>query len=177
MQVKSNTIILHEHEKASIEKHSFSEIELDCMEKLNALHGCEIFKIGMSEDPQRRLKALRTGNPEIQLIHMSRPMEIGEAEELERKLHIKYKRKRVSGEWFKLTATDIQGVQKVLGESKRARQKKATPCGISLLFLAAYGTLLIFAVVLAGDVGFYCLHAAIIVICVGYAIYKSGKAT
>jgi len=66
-------------------------------------------KIGMSHDPERRLKALQTSNPSrLSLLHSE---EIGGditlAKNTERKLHRLCKKYRIGGEWFKEEALTL----------------------------------------------------------------------
>jgi len=63
-----------------------------------------IYKIGKTIDLEKRLKTLRCGNPKITLI-ASLQHKYYSAIELE--LHKKYKRKRLSGEWFDLTEKEV----------------------------------------------------------------------
>lgn len=57
-----------------------------------------IYKIGVSEDPHKRLRALRTGNPDIELIYTSE--RIGTAYKIEGQLHKDFNQYSVGGEWF-----------------------------------------------------------------------------
>ena len=59
-----------------------------------------LYKIGKSNDVQNRVKALSISNQnlKLKLIHLG---------DIELSLHEKFAKKRVFGEWFKLTDEDI----------------------------------------------------------------------
>lgn len=61
----------------------------------------DLHKIGKAMNPQERLKGFQTGNPYIELVKTIEG-------NYESYLHQKYKDKRVTGEWFKLTEDDIK---------------------------------------------------------------------
>jgi len=59
-------------------------------------------KIGVAKDPARRLNELQIGNPyQLYLITKIDCCTSGNAYALEKKLHWKFKRWNISGEWFK----------------------------------------------------------------------------
>ena len=64
--------------------------------------GAELCKFGFSNNPEKRLKALQTGNAKklniIETIHID-----GDVVKLEKKLHREYAHRRVHGEWFNAT--------------------------------------------------------------------------
>lgn len=64
----------------------------------------DLHKIGKAINPQERLKGFQTGNPYIELIKTIQGNH-------ERALHQKFKDKRVTGEWFKLTQEDIDSIE------------------------------------------------------------------
>lgn len=66
-----------------------------------------LFKIGKSIDPHKRLKQLRTANPNIRLLAYGAGLK-------ETELHLKYKDKRISHEWFRLNNKDIIDIIKLL---------------------------------------------------------------
>lgn len=68
--------------------------------------GEEIYKIGLTKkDPNKRLKQLQTGNPNIlKIVHI---FESNFANLLESTLHKVYEIKRVNGEWFEMDDTEI----------------------------------------------------------------------
>jgi len=57
-------------------------------------------KIGKAMNPNKREKSLKCGNPTIKLIAVCN-------QNIETKLHQRFKDKRVSGEWFNLSNNDI----------------------------------------------------------------------
>ena len=63
----------------------------------------ERYKIGRSKHPEKRYKSLKSSNPDIQMVHVIDA-------DIEKELHLQYKDKRVTGEWFKLDDLDIQKI-------------------------------------------------------------------
>jgi len=67
------------------------------------------YKIGYSNRPYNRAKALTTGSPLInQVLYTSKLLYENTARNLERKLHHKFEEKVVRGEWFLLNNKDIE---------------------------------------------------------------------
>lgn len=58
-------------------------------------------KIGRSNNPSAREKTLQSEKPAIHLIYICEQL-------IEHELHVKYKHKRVRGEWFNLLDNDIE---------------------------------------------------------------------
>ena len=59
-------------------------------------------KIGVAKDIQSRLDTMQTGCPyRLELLASIRCISRGQAYEMERKLHILFKKHRIRGEWFK----------------------------------------------------------------------------
>lgn len=70
-----------------------------------------IYKIGISNAPGKRLQSLNTSNPfKLKIIHkfLAEP-----AEEAEAQLHKMFTNSRLSGEWFKLTDEQIADLRKI----------------------------------------------------------------
>lgn len=65
-----------------------------------------LIKIGVSADPETRLKELGTGSPHQHSLLKVIPGGF----EVERMLHKKFSDKRVRGEWFRLTSEDLEGL-------------------------------------------------------------------
>lgn len=61
----------------------------------------KLYKIGKTKNVEQRLKALKTGSPHIYIVCFGRGISEG-------KLHQKFADKRVRGEWFRLTLSDIK---------------------------------------------------------------------
>ena len=61
------------------------------------------YKIGKSEDPKARLKAIKNTNPKASLIAFSDKVQ-------EKELHLKYHKQRESGEWFSLSEQDVKDI-------------------------------------------------------------------
>ena len=85
------------------------------------------YKIGKSEDTSKRLKALQTGNPDINLI-----LSCEESKVSEKALHNMFSHKRVSGEWFSLTASDIQICKNLMGDKLPSQKNGKVSCTFHL---------------------------------------------
>lgn len=69
----------------------------------------DLYKIGFSLQPRKRLKQFRTGSPHpILLIHSLRTSCY---RQIERQLHHHFRGKRESGEWFKLDPEDVSYIK------------------------------------------------------------------
>jgi hypothetical protein len=71
-----------------------------------APHDSEKVKIGISDQPIRRLKQLQTGHPEILHIHHTEPVNRKDRAVLERLIHKQNGHLRLKGEWFAMTVKD-----------------------------------------------------------------------
>jgi len=65
-----------------------------------------LFKIGKSKNIERRIKALQTSNPTIELV-------LTIEGDIELNLHEKYAALRVKGEWFKLSELQINEIKQL----------------------------------------------------------------
>ncbi len=65
-----------------------------------------LFKIGVSNNPQRRLKNLQTGNPHPLKVVLSVPCVGISAYEAEALIHRHLGKERVLGEWFEIASDD-----------------------------------------------------------------------
>lgn|SRR5690554_2916083 len=65
-----------------------------------------LVKIGVSNDRDRRIKQLQTGNP-FKLEFMGWIEEDNDHFQIEKKLHQKYSEKRFNGEWFEINQDDV----------------------------------------------------------------------
>lgn len=64
------------------------------------------FKIGQSITPKKRLAAMRTTSPsELVLLHV---IATDDMDTLETRLHSKFSKKNIRGEWFRLTDGDVK---------------------------------------------------------------------
>lgn len=63
-------------------------------------------KIGFSVSPTQREQTLQAEEPDAEIIHVMRGS-FG----LERRLHSDYQSKRIRGEWFNLTASDVSQIK------------------------------------------------------------------
>lgn len=64
-----------------------------------------LYKIGKSINPDVREKTLQGEDPYTELIHTINA-------DIEKFLHDKFKKKRVRGEWFKLSNRDVEYIKK-----------------------------------------------------------------
>ena len=65
-----------------------------------------LYKIGKSKDVKRRVRSLMIGNPNIRLVARI-------PKDVESVLHDLFKEKRVAGEWFRLTKSDLERVKNI----------------------------------------------------------------
>lgn len=66
-------------------------------------------KIGIASDIDKRVRQLQTGNPlPLEVIFTCN---VDNAKDIESKLHIKYYKVRMVGEWFKLSDADIEEIK------------------------------------------------------------------
>lgn len=73
---------------------------------INVGHGHT--KIGVSCDPQNRLKQCQTGNPyELKIEKLEEYSSYEEAFKREKELHNKFKDYKLYGEWFKATLVEL----------------------------------------------------------------------
>lgn len=71
----------------------------------------QLFKIGQSENPRRRVRQLRGATPfPVVVIHKLRTIFY---REIERELHAMFASKRTRGEWFSLNADDLDLIKRV----------------------------------------------------------------
>ena len=69
----------------------------------------EMYKIGYSLKPRKRLKQFRTGSPHpIEVVHTIRTAHY---KQIEKQLHWKFGSSRRMGEWFSLTDEDVTYIQ------------------------------------------------------------------
>lgn len=67
------------------------------------------YKIGSTQNVERRLQSLRTGaSHDLELVAS---IEVGDASGYERFLHRLYERKRLQGEWFNLKDVDVEAIK------------------------------------------------------------------
>jgi len=71
-------------------------------------------KIGISKDPEKRLKALQVGSHELLKIIYKKNLG-GEAENMELFLHEKFKNFRIRGEWFRPDREIYEVIEKFKG--------------------------------------------------------------
>ena len=106
-----NTSLIARHEKAK-EEHQ-KEYKRSEMPKAKSKSGYVYlisdnqgyYKIGMSKDPEQRLKQLTISCQELNIIHK---IKTNDMKRLEREMQRKYKGKRVKGEWFELDKEEVK---------------------------------------------------------------------
>lgn len=65
-------------------------------------------KIGVSSEPEKRLKQCQTGNPyKLYIKNIERYNSCGDAYRREKELHNRFKKFRLCGEWFEATYVDL----------------------------------------------------------------------
>lgn len=67
-------------------------------------------KIGFSENVEKRLTELQTGNPEQLYIHHTEAVPKDRVRLLERKIHKELGHRRLKGEWFNLDASEAKNM-------------------------------------------------------------------
>jgi hypothetical protein len=75
---------------------------------------CRYYKIGKSLNPFKRLKQLRTANPNCELLGYSKKY-------TEKTLHKRYKKWKVSGEWYNLPQYEVEHILLVMRSPKKKR--------------------------------------------------------
>lgn len=66
------------------------------------------YKVGISKDPNRRLKNLQTGHPYPLEIHLLKETDVAKTKLLETVIHRHLKLYKTNGEWFNLSLEDIK---------------------------------------------------------------------
>ena len=77
------------------------------------------YKIGMSRNPLQRLKVLKTGNPDIDILLCCEKDRVSE-----KALHRMFKHRRTEGEWFNLTKSDIKICKNLMGKKSNNKQSE-----------------------------------------------------
>lgn len=72
-------------------------------------NGCKQ-KIGFSENVEKRLATLQTGNPDKLFIHHTEAVPKDRVRLLERKIHKELRHQRLEGEWFNLDASEAKSM-------------------------------------------------------------------
>jgi hypothetical protein len=103
--------------------------------KVNELHyvyfirevGSHYVKIGYSNDPDLRIGALQTGNPRpLEVMHLFTLTDRMTAQRIERTYQARYQKSHVRGEWFVLSASDLEDVKlstEIANEAAKAERK------------------------------------------------------
>jgi hypothetical protein len=73
--------------------------------------GTDEYKIGISNDPQRRVLEARTNSKDrLQIVHV---IATDDPEDIEGLLHRRFKVNRIRGEWFWLDDIDVRSIQRI----------------------------------------------------------------
>lgn len=75
--------------------------------------GDSLCKIGWTLNVHKRLKAFRTGNPLVMLVHAEH---VTDAHHREKVLHRRFKQQKVYGEWYRLSNIDIAAIKEYLAK-------------------------------------------------------------
>lgn len=76
------------------------------------------FKVGVSQDPSRRLREVMRHQPEVELIASSLPMPSSRAFEIEKKLHECLSNRCITGEWFALRPLEANTIAGWIAEAQ-----------------------------------------------------------
>ena len=75
---------------------------------ISARDGTGPQKIGYSQDVEKRLFSIQTGNPVKLKIHHKQEIPDDRAKLLEKQIHKEIRHKKISGEWFDITPNDAK---------------------------------------------------------------------
>lgn len=95
------------------------------MEFVYVLESAGIYKIGYTTNPKLRVLAIRSANPSTKLIAIYLA-----SRDDETALHLMFKSKRVSNEWFLLTDTDLQYIDNYLGNRSQRKELMLLVCNM-----------------------------------------------
>ena len=85
------------------------------------------YKIGMSDSPLSRLKTLKIGNPNIAIVLCCEKDKVSE-----KVLHRMFKHRRIEGEWFNLTKSDIEICKNLMGKKLPRQAEGKVSCTFHL---------------------------------------------
>ena len=74
-----------------------------------------LYKLGRAKDPVARLLDMTTANPTIRKVFA---IAVEDAEDSERHLHTRFAHRRVTGEWFELSAGEVARIKRRLRAEK-----------------------------------------------------------
>lgn len=80
------------------------------------INGDDLYKIGITQNINKRLKQLRTANPDLTLLDS---FETKHGNKIESTLHNLYKNKRIDGEWFLLEELDVISFDEICSNIER----------------------------------------------------------
>lgn len=70
----------------------------------------DLQKIGYSDNPEKRLKQLQTGNPEQLYLHHTISIVSSRARLVEQFIHSQINYKRTKGEWFRMSPEEAKSI-------------------------------------------------------------------
>lgn len=85
--------------------------------------GLGVIKVGVSVNPEFRLRCLQTGCPAKLRMRVTYPCDLRQASNIERELHRKLEQHRAYGEWFRAEAPLIQEMLRVEPELAKVTPK------------------------------------------------------
>lgn len=94
------------------------------------------FKIGKTNNIQKRIKALQTGNDYI--LTVKKQILCDSTFKIEKIIHRYFTAKRVNGEWFNINMTQVNEISKVINLAKLLRSKGVKEFNDSNVFLSRY---------------------------------------
>jgi hypothetical protein len=75
------------------------------------------YKVGVSKDPNRRLKEILRHQPDAELVAVSKPVTTHRAFEVEKQFHNVLSNRLIVSEWFKLSETEANKVAVLITEA------------------------------------------------------------
>jgi len=94
------------------------------------------YKIGVSADPERRLRTFHTVDPGIVLLAKWGPCSRKQAYDMEALAHFKYRRQRLHGEWFRLSQQQVDKLLKPAADPPELTLSKLASLAIGGVVLA-----------------------------------------
>lgn len=127
--------------------------------KLYIARANDYFKIGISENPEERIKQLQTGNPEP--VDLYAEFEAEDAAKCESRLHKRFEGFRIQGEWFKLDVRIVDGIINLYNDTP-ASMDEIVDWVVRAHKVTLYVVLHSFSQVNAHDINIWQLNRAIV---------------
>lgn len=106
------------------------KIKFNCSDEmvLYILSANNNYKIGIAKSINRRVDILQTGNPyKISIVKTYTMNSEQDARLIEKKLHKKYDKHRMVGEWFNFPCNELIEIDKIVNEEKLNNLRATTP--------------------------------------------------